>query len=585
MGLGLGLGLVGFGPFASGVSVPQDNLVGLWYAADYVATPRKAIKNSVNASTPLSANLYSFATYVSNPALYYYSTTTKTLNYADGPTGAVNSAMRVVGTGNCSITDLYNLRLTTGQTYTIAADVKSNTGSSQGFRMGDYNGAMSSHTATTSWQRFSATFTVDGGTLPVFLRSPDGTTGWDLVVDNLNIFAGSSDLGRETLAGHMYFDGRQGDNYTTNPSTGIVDTTASNSCAYFQFANAVDLGAFTLATVVRRTNAADSGYMNSFADANNFGNFSTFLSNDANTAAICYAGDNTKKKGPFYRNGSGWHVITHRYDGAKYEIFVDGSKFWMKALTADAGSVRSFLVATANSLEGQNSSGQFNSWALYDAALSNTDIRTKLVPALLAKLTSDGQTYASGRIVCAEGDSLVALGDNFYNTATLESGDYGICYGQSGNFLSSLVSRATVVDETIPPGTSVKHILGVLIGANDLGGYAGATDSIAANAYLTDLMAYIAARRAAGWKVVACTILPQNGATAHNTRRAIVNTGLRAQEASGNIDALADFDTDAQMGIDASYGTYPANWTDGVHPNATGNARLMPIFNTAVGTV
>lgn len=212
-------------------------------------------------------------------------------------------------------------------------------------------------------------------------------------------------------------------------------------------------------------------------------------------------------------------------------------------------------------------------------------IRSSLVPALLSRLAADGQSYASGRMVCAEGDSIITNDTTFYNSGTFQAGDYGLNYGVSGSSLASLVSRASIVDATIPPGTSVKHILGVLIGANDLAGYAGADDTAAATSYLTNLMAYIAARRASGWKVVACTVLPQGGATTFNTRRAIVNTGLRTQAGLGNIDALADFDTDAQMGIDASYGTYPANWLDSIHPNDTGHARLMPIFSTAVNTL
>ena len=155
-------------------------------------------------------------------------------------------------------------------------------------------------------------------------------------------------------------------------------------------------------------------------------------------------------------------------------------------------------------------------------------------------------------------------------------------YGVSGNGLTNLISRASTVDAIIPPGTTVKHILGVLIGANDLRTYPGATDTIAANDYLTAVLAYVAARRAAGWKVCICTILPMNNAT-HNTRRAIFNTALRA--ASSSYDALADFDTDGQMGIDNAYASYPANWTDDVHPNATGHARLMTIFSTAVNTI
>jgi hypothetical protein len=62
--------------------------------------------------------------------------------------------------------------------------------------------------------------------------------------------------------------------------------------------------------------------------------------------------------------------------------------------------------------------------------------------------------------------------------------------------------------------------MSVLIGANDLSGFTG-------SAYTTALFSYYDSLRTAGWKVLACTVLPLGGgATAHNTARAIVNVPI-----------------------------------------------------------
>lgn len=578
MTLSLGMDFVGFGAVADQGGLPSDTLAGLWYATNYVSSPRKAIPNSVNASVALFESLRTVSTFQNFDTLLSFAGVTKTYGAANGPTGATNSAMRIVGTGNCSFGPSSGLA-TAGQIYTIAADVKSNTGSSQNFKMGDIAGTPTTQTATTSWQRFAVTFNATGSSLGYAL-SPDGTTGWDLLVDNYAVFSGSSDLGRETLAGHMYLDERHNDTATTNPSTGVISF-ASSGTGLIQFANTISLNAFTLSAVVKRTGASDT-LMAILSNPSNYENFTAYLESGARKAATHYAGNNPSQEGPWYRNGSGWHVITHCYDGATYNIFVDGSKVYQQALVATAGSLRNLLAFNLTGFGVFNAGTQMNSMALWTSALTDSDVRTRVVPTLLAKLVADGQSYASGRIVCAEGDSIISNTSSFFMTATLQSGDFGLNYGVSGNGLTNLISRASTVDAIIPPGTTVKHILGVLIGANDLRTYPGATDTIAANDYLTAVLAYVAARRAAGWKVCICTILPMNNAT-HNTRRAIFNTALRA--ASSSYDALADFDTDGQMGIDNAYASYPANWTDDVHPNATGHARLMTIFSTAVNTI
>ena len=567
-----------------GVAVPTTNLQGLWYASDYTTTPRKAVPNSVTVgSTALFGNLRSVSTY-SPWNSYEFTSVSQTWAYADGPTGATLSAFRLVGTGNFY---LQNSGLTNGQTYTVAADVKSNTGSSQNFRMGDAAGTNATKTATTSWQRFTQTFVAAGGPYTI-IWSPDGTTGCDLVVDNVAVFSGSSDLGREALAGHFYINQKQSDTTVTNPATGVLDFSNSGS-GIIQFPTAINTTAFTLSIMVKRGSATDSGYQAILSNPASYTNFTAFLAQGANNPATSVNGTGVgSKPGLIYRNGDGWHVITHRYDGTNYDIFVDKARVVRTAFTTTGPSLRTFLAFSLNGFGSFNSSAQMNSMALYSSALTDTDIRNNLVPALIAKLQADGQTYAESRIIIAEGDSISTNGfgncyfQQFAPNATLPAS--GSSYGTSGYTLANITSRASTIDGVLPTSPGGKYILSVLIGANDLGGYTGASDAAAAANYTTDLMAYIAARRAAGWKVVACTILPRD-VTAHNTRRAIVNANLRTQQGLGNIDGIADFDTDVQMGIDTAFASFPANWNDALHPNATGHARLEPIYRAAMNAL
>lgn len=158
-------------------------------------------------------------------------------------------------------------------------------------------------------------------------------------------------------------------------------------------------------------------------------------------------------------------------------------------------------------------------------------------------------------------------------------------WGVTGLTLANLVAKAQGLAAVIPRTRDTrKFIISVLIGANDLGGYAGATDAIAAADYTTALFAFYDNLRAMGFKVVACTILPISGGTAHNTRRAIVNANIVASVGT-HCDAVADFAANATMGGDASFTNFPADWTDGTHPNAAGHVILETIYRTAVNSL
>lgn len=165
---------------------------------------------------------------------------------------------------------------------------------------------------------------------------------------------------------------------------------------------------------------------------------------------------------------------------------------------------------------------------------------------------------------------------------------YGSIRAISGSTLAtmSVATRMASVDAGIVAGE--RNIMSVLIGANDLGGYAGGTDAAAAAAYSTALAVYLDARRAAGFKVIACTITPRTTAigsgiawAAFNARRAIVNTTIRTWVGS-HCDAVADF---AATSIGADNDCLDTlKYSDGLHPTDAANVVLKdcikPVINS-----
>jgi hypothetical protein len=175
----------------------------------------------------------------------------------------------------------------------------------------------------------------------------------------------------------------------------------------------------------------------------------------------------------------------------------------------------------------------------------------------------------------AEGDSITAAGGGGY-AATAEAAavpdvvNFTI-QAVGGSGINSVIARAAATDALLVTGGS--NILSVLIGANGISG-----------SFLTDLAGYLDARRAAGWHVILCTVLPTTIA-GFNTTRATVNAELRFWTVSGSggavfgkhADRICDFAADPTMGTDAaaSNTTY---YVDGVHPTTAGHAILRKVF-------
>jgi lysophospholipase L1-like esterase len=195
---------------------------------------------------------------------------------------------------------------------------------------------------------------------------------------------------------------------------------------------------------------------------------------------------------------------------------------------------------------------------------------------------------ASERILICEGDSITGGYSTAYPyVATYSPGVMGANYAISGSTISSISSRASVIDAIWPSDiatTTKKYIFSLLIGANDLTAYSAATVT---STYIPLLQSYLTSRRAAGAgniKIVLCTVTPRTDST-FNTNRAVLNSWITTSAVSGGwADAIADFAGDATIGADAS-ASNATYYRDGLHPTDAGFAVMAPIFASAVGSI
>lgn len=182
--------------------------------------------------------------------------------------------------------------------------------------------------------------------------------------------------------------------------------------------------------------------------------------------------------------------------------------------------------------------------------------------------------------VLAEGDSISLFSPVGYTGLYALSRPSVVFHDTAvgGSVMASLMSR-------LPSDMALRPtVLTLLIGANDLGGDQSADE------WLAGVYAYAAQWRAIGVKVAIGTVLPlQLGSSTslyaqitsrHNSRRIVVNAGLRAAVGT-KIDAVIDFAADPQIGTDAA-ASDKMWYQDGIHPTEAGQQRMSTIYTPVV---
>ena len=182
----------------------------------------------------------------------------------------------------------------------------------------------------------------------------------------------------------------------------------------------------------------------------------------------------------------------------------------------------------------------------------------------------------------AEGDSITAgnhTGNVSYATKMAQSPYAGAFYTVVDNAVGSstvaiMAARAAALDARLPTGGK-KGILTVMAGINDY--------LMAPAVVLTALASYLDARRAAGWTVVVCTLLPDTADAGANTFRNTMNTTIRTW-AGVHADAVCDMGADATMGGDSA----PLDtslYLDGLHPTLLGHTNLAAALWATLATI
>jgi hypothetical protein len=341
-----------------------------------------------------------------------------------------------------------------------------------------------------------------------------------------------------------------------------------------------------MAVVKKMVAGTGSTYHSYFSDLKNYQNFTTLMEAIGGTpnpglgdlgGVTATAGDGGSNGNTLWNPfGLGWHMMAMRYDGTNLEVWLDDFKVISKPATINPLNSADLLVGSVfnNALTSNYAIAEM---ALYNTALSNADM---LVAYNAMHYNNSALPMADAKFIVAEGDSISTNTFGFLTYQmkyALATPMLGINYAVVASTLQNMIIRQPTLDAMLPSNLKGrKHILSSFIGTNDL----GLSNGSVLPGWINSYAAYCDARRALGWKVVVCTLLPSNRYAAFNTDRATVNNALRGW-VGVHCDALVDFAADATMGPDSAC-TNTTYYMDGIHPTEAGHNILMPIWKQVI---
>ncbi len=179
-------------------------------------------------------------------------------------------------------------------------------------------------------------------------------------------------------------------------------------------------------------------------------------------------------------------------------------------------------------------------------------------------------------VVCFEGDSRTsarswpfAAVEAAYPGGARAFGGHGVTtLASSGANYATIHARAAEVDARLVPG-----------GRNILVHWAGVNSGALGTGIYDDQLSYLAARKAAGWKIVWCTEIDGNPANWHGSNWPALNAAMRANHSVA--DAFVDLGADARLQdyANASY------FVDGIHLTAAGYAVVQGLVQAGLAVL
>lgn len=529
---------------------------GIWFAADFRAFPRKSIPNAQSPAAP-DPNFLAHPRSSFNTNIWSRSVATATDNNATAPDGSTEASTIVGSTGNWYVYWIRPSDIPAG-TYTAAISVRAVSGSAD-FKLGPL-GSGGLKTASSSWQRFSHTFTTGAGPNLAFANSSSVASTFEIC--DFQLFQGSSDLNvdwatakpvaiqnAELVVGWTH-------NEQANIANVINGAFQAGGLGVIQLPAAVTPTNFTLMYLARRsgsrTNASLNMVISSLDSVNGWERFRVGLNGGFGMSVNGTIMHSQQNEDLFVPLGSGPYCAAHRYDGTNIAAFINGTKMFSAAASPSALPIRTLSVGGSN--HGHEGDHSIYAIALYPRALTDVEVRQAY---LAMKERSPAAKFAmlNNRITVFDGDSITAAGAPNLAYPWLFAQNTPIpCNGWNfavaGNGISQVAGRAAQVDAIKLLSSASRHILSVDIGTNDLIASPNNT-----NGLLTPLISYLDARRAAGWKVVIHTLLQRNDAVDLGAQfkidRDTVNAAIRTW-VGVHCDAICDVAADATIGTDSA---------------------------------
>jgi lysophospholipase L1-like esterase len=243
----------------------------------------------------------------------------------------------------------------------------------------------------------------------------------------------------------------------------------------------------------------------------------------------------------------------------------------------------SSTVGCMELLETYYMSGDFRGFAIFDRALTDAEFETV---ATYFRITCELENATVNNLIIFDGDSLTSgmLGGGsllrpYPDKVLLDQSDPFKAYnfGVPGQTSTQMLTDQTSQVLPLYDPALANNIIIAWIGCNDL-----AAASVVAT-LKSNYQAYCVAARAAGFKIVAVTLLPRAlAAGTYEADRTTFNTWLRLQTF---YDALADIAGDTAIG-DAGDNTDETYYqTDHLHLNTVGYARVAGRVTTALNSL
>lgn len=597
-------------------AVIQTNLVAGWH---FIEGWNQIVFNRVNS--PVYQNPPNLLGAFSDQYLQHNDTSavrwiltgaTITDFFATGPppNSIANAASRLVTASGSSLM-FYTLTLA-NVPYTLSVWARSNTGSSQNFRMGNVSAAGSDKTITTTWTQFTETFTPTAGSVLVGFLNDVAHDALDILICDVELVLGSSANTTYTPQTLNLQLGAGPDNATNDPAWGAAGLDFGPST----FAKGVS------STPITFTNITCYGvFKKTGADAPSF--FEPILTSGSETTPqygvvmesrdSLNSGTSANSTGPCFGFGftnprilnaanvkiddGFWHVFVGTYDGTNLKLYIDGTQVAQKPITIPAQTVHQFMLGC---YDGNNSAstnyfpGSIGMIALYTDAHTPTQIRQNTT-AMQGDMACRGVAMTPPtHVIGIEGDSIPAgLGiaqaqrwswlmlQNLSPTIQQWDGAVG------GSTTVETTARVSVFTQLYTNPSVTNKILVIHLGANDMMG------STTAPTFIANYKVLLALYKStvSGLKILVHPVLARKDAGA-------VSVGFNAKRNTANATMLSDPDfsngvcadgvitINATMMDDNAPDDTTLFQTDKVHPTALGNSLyLWPGVQTSVATL